>query len=171
MTEIITKVEPISEEQLEIVSLHLDDLSLQMHRNRWIGQQKGYAVYFIAWVGELPVGHALLQWDVTGNLDEQFALELDMYTHISDLYVLANYRSKAVGYKILDTIENFVKQKGFTQVGLSVAIDNSRARALYDKQGYEDAGFGESIEYRNYTDKNGEEKTVEEICTYLIKEL
>ena len=81
------------------------------------------------------------------------------------------------GYdKILQMKKGYVrkslaKQNGYLRIGLGVGIDNARARSLYVRRGYEDAGFGGYRTGGCYIDRNGREQSWEEMCNYLIKEL
>jgi hypothetical protein len=60
--------------------------------------------------------------------------------------------------------------KRFKQFGLSVgATDNPKARALYERLGFEDAGVGTFKEGSDYIDKDGNTKHWEEICIYMLK--
>ena len=56
-------------------------------------------------------------------------------------------------------------------MGLSVAVDNTRARSLYARRGYVDAGFGERTVRWTYIDSHGEERLREETLIYLLKQL
>ena len=62
-------------------------------------------------------------------------------------------------------------RQGYIQVGLSVAVDNTRARSLYAGRGYVDAGFGERTVRWTYVDARGEEQMREEVLIYLLKQL
>jgi ribosomal protein S18 acetylase RimI-like enzyme len=67
--------------------------------------------------------------------------------------------------------EDLARNRGYMRVGLGVALQNRRARQLYERRGYADRG----LEY--YTirylalDQGGRERRYEEVCVYLVKDL
>ena len=87
---------------------------------------------------------------------------------LQDAFVVPQYRSKGIGSRLLDAAELLVKQPGYARMGLGVAVDNPRARALYERLGYEDASYATG---GRYFDRDGHEQTWEEICNYLIKKI
>jgi len=139
------------------------------HRKRFARQKKGEVVYLIAWYENLPIGHVLLKW--SGTTKAPMVARLKDCPHIEDLFVIPDCRSKGIGSQLMDAVEGLCAQKGYAQVGLGVGIDNLRARSLYERRGYIDAGFGEFRTIYPYLDKNGKQQSGEEICVYLVKKL
>src|SRR5947199_165454 len=82
-----------------------------------------------AWHGRVPVGHVLLRWQGTARYEG--ASRLERCTHVSDLFVVPRYWSRGIGTRLMDTLESLAARQGYIQVGLSVAVDNVRARSLY----------------------------------------
>jgi len=60
--------------------------------------------------------------------------------NIHDIGVLASYRGKGVGLKLMSAVENKARALGCCKLTLEVREDNDRARGLYRK-----FGFGESV--------------------------
>ena len=83
--------------------------------------------------------------------------------------MVPQHRSKGVGSQLLQEAEARVRRAGYSRIGLGVAVDNIGARRLYQREGYEDAGFGEYNTGGCYVDRDGEAQTWEEICCYLVK--
>lgn len=54
--------------------------------------------------------------------------------HINDLIVFEQYRNKHIGSKLLETVENFYKNKGFENINLSTY--NFQAPEFYKKCGF-----------------------------------
>jgi GNAT superfamily N-acetyltransferase len=140
------------------------------HRERLQRQDKDEVLYLVAWHKALPVGHALLKW--------QGAEEKHIATHfngscpdVEDLYVVEHLRSKGIGSQILEVAESFVRRRGYNRIGLSVGVENTRAKALYQQLGYRDSGLGEYSEKGEYVDSQGQLQNWEERCIYLVKSL
>ena len=55
--------------------------------------------------------------------------------HISDLIVLEQYRNKHIGSKLMETVENYYKNKGFENINLTTY--GFQAPEFYKKCGFE----------------------------------
>jgi ribosomal protein S18 acetylase RimI-like enzyme len=66
------------------------------------------------------------------------------HAHVEVLAVEANAQGRGVGPALMDAIEQWAKGRGHAWVTLNVFHGNTRARALYDRLGYE----AETIHYR-----------------------
>jgi len=163
------EIKPLTADELESVETHInfDWAAHQKHSDRLIKQEKGMAIYLVAWSDSIPVGHVLLEW--SGTSDEPMRSQLNYCSNLEDLFVVPQYRSKGVGSSLLRDAENRVNQNGYPQLGLGVAVDNTGARRLYQRQGYTDSGLGEYKTGGNYVDRDGNEQTWEEICNYWLK--
>jgi ribosomal protein S18 acetylase RimI-like enzyme len=69
----------------------------------------------------------------------------------------------------MERAEQLAAQRGWRQVGLSVALDNPRARALYERRGYRDSGIGTHDSRWPYPDEHGQECWHEESCVQMVK--
>lgn len=142
----------------------------QKHAARWQQQEQSNALYLVArQLGE-PVGHAYLKWQGAGDphvVERQTVPCPDL----EDLFVLGAWRSQGIGTALLHMAEELALAWGFQHIGLSVAVENSAAWRLYERLGYQDAGFGEYTEQGTYLNAQGQLQTWEERCVYLIKEL
>lgn len=169
MDKIAVEIRPLAGAEIGLFEQHIAFGPPEKHRERFARQRQGTVVYLVAWRENLPVGHVLLKWD--GSTDEPMASELDNCPDIEDLFVNPDYRSRGVGSRLLDAVENLVRQQGYSRVGLDVGVENVRARSLYERRGYQASAFGEYRESGRYVDRDGREQSWEEDCIYVIKRL
>lgn len=55
---------------------------------------------------------------------------------LNDLYVAEAYRGRGVAQLLLDSAMEYAKQTHAKGIALSTAIDNERAQAIYERNGY-----------------------------------
>jgi GNAT superfamily N-acetyltransferase len=171
MSTVVVDIRPITEPDIVLLEKYFQKGGIAKHAERFLRQQKGAAVYLIAWYQGQPVGHALLKWG--GSQDEPVAKQLRVAcSDIEDLFVLAERRSQGIGRQLLYFAERLAWEQGYTYIGLSVgAKPDEPARRLYERLGYQDAHFGEYTERGEYLDPQGRHHIWEEVCLYLIKDL
>ena len=167
----LVEVRPITGAEIGIVESQLDFdwANAQKHLERLNLQQRGEAVYLVAWHDRLPAGHGLLKW--AGAEEEPMASRLVGCPDIEDLFVHPAYRSRGTGSQILSHAEGLAGRQGFDLIGLGVDIGNDRARLLYERLGYRDAALGEYANRWEYIDRSGRTKWAEEHCVYMVKRL
>ena len=68
---------------------------------------------------------------------------------IHSLYVLVQYRNKSVGKKLLDHVIGFLGIEGFLSAELTVDPENDIALKMYEKAGFEKAGYRKDEYGRN----------------------
>ena len=163
-------VRPLSRREIPLLDAHLDVERLAgRHDDRFAQQRDGRLTYLIAWLDGTPIGHAMVRW--TGATDAFVAERIQGCAHVEDLFVMPDLRSRGIGTRILGHGERLAVERGFTQLGLAVGIDNPRARALYERLGYVDTGFGVFEIGGAYTDIQGRQREWREMCEYLAKRL
>ncbi len=64
-----------------------------------------------------------------------------------------------------------IAARGYARVGLSVGVNNVRARALYERRGYKDVGLHPYLIRWPALDEQGHEVWEEEVCLSLVKDL
>jgi GNAT superfamily N-acetyltransferase len=141
-----------------------------LHRQRFEGQCRGEGEYLIAWEGDRPVGHLFVEWDGTRREAVRSAMP-DCPPNLSDIAVHPERQSRGIGSQLMEAAEWLAARRGHERVGLSVALDNVRARALYERRGYADAGLGPHQAGYPYLDRAGQERWQEERVIYLVKDL
>jgi len=139
------------------------------HARRFGFQQRGKATYLIAWLGEEPLGHLLVRWGGAPRDDVPAALRQRPYLEAAA--VLPEFQSRGVGTRLFGAVEALAPERGFCELGLAVGVENVRARALYDRLGYLDAGSAPFRLTWSYTDAEGRPGIEGEDCPYMIKRL
>jgi GNAT superfamily N-acetyltransferase len=138
-----------------------------IHRDRIYRQRDGSSCYYLAWRHDEPVGHLFLMR--RGTLYEPMVSRLPGCPHISDVFVREGLRSQGVGSLLLDAAEDDCRAAGSGRVGLGVALENVRARALYERRGYAPAGVDNYVIEWIDLGAQGQQRLVREVCTYLVK--
>lgn len=141
----------------------------EKHRLRHLRQREGEAAYLIFWHGDTPIGHLFLKW--SGPHDPQVAAKITNCAEIEDFVVVPELRSQGIGRHALAHAAALTRDHGLQRLGLSVGLDNPRARALYERVGFTDANCGIVIVRWQYPGKDGHKHWAEQHCTYLVKDL
>lgn len=141
----------------------------QWHLERLKNQQKGDSTYLIAFLDGQPVGHLDLLWKPVGN--ETRNKYLNNHPEINALVVIPEMQSQGIGSKLISSAEELVRKKGFQKACIGVATDNPRARALYERLGYEDWGWGIFEDSFTWIDDEGNPLHITEKIIYLVKDV
>ena len=88
----------------------------------------------IAYQNRNPIGVAEIIYDSTCPIRKIPVPEL------SKLYVLERFYGKGIGFGLMNEAEKEVRKNGFTEFNLEVYINNARAIAFYERQGYTSIG-------------------------------
>ena len=149
------QVRPLTRPELGLVEAHinLDWAAAGKHRARLDRQDRGEVLYFIAWQGATPSGHVLVDW--SGAEDQPIRSRMSDCPNLEDLFVMPAFRSRGTGSTLLDAAITAVREAGYTQLGLGVAIDNPGAIRLYERKGFQDSGLGEYTIGGSYVDRQG----------------
>ena len=129
---------------------------------QWQRHQAGEVCVLVVEWNRFPVGQGAIHWRGKPT-----------HPHIPDiqsLRVFDAFRGLGLGSQLLRALENTVRERGFKQVSLAVALDNPRAHALYERIGYAPVGEPYHDEWI-YRDARGEECRVCERVLDLVKNL
>lgn len=148
-----------------------DNLALEWHgghdlRNfyerQWTAHQMGEAFVLVADFNGFPIGQAALYWE--GK---------PAHPRIPDLQSLRVhpiFQGQGIGTRLLEAGALVVKERGFSQIGLSVNPENLRAHHLYERCGF--SVMSEPYESSwQYTNALGEPVVVQETILDMVKEL
>jgi len=165
-------VRALAPDELVLVEQLLPSQDRDVHAKRLGSQRSGSATYYIAWLGDRPVGHTLVRWGGSGNpLLATATSPPPVHPYIEGLAVHPAYRSRSIGSQIIEAGERESLRRGFREIGLAVGVENVRARALYARLGYQDLGLGEFPNIWSYRDDTGQRHVEIESCIYLMKPL
>jgi ribosomal protein S18 acetylase RimI-like enzyme len=92
--------------------------------------------YFIAFINGNPAGYIRMKEEVSDVeiINKHRGIELKR------IYVLKEYHSKKIGAALMNFALDFATEKNYELIWLGVWEHNERARAFYNKFGFEDSG-------------------------------
>jgi GNAT superfamily N-acetyltransferase len=135
MSKVATDIRQITETDISLLEQCFPQGGKAKHAERFLRQQRGEAGYLIAWVRGQPVGHALLKWGGAQDIPATRQL-CGTCPDIEDLFVLVELRSQSIGSQLIRFAEQLARERGYTQIGLSVGAEtNAQARLLYEHLG------------------------------------
>ena len=93
-------------DELVLVEELLPSQDRDVHARRLNSQRSGSATYFIAWLGDRPVGHTLVRWGGSGNpLLATPGGPGPVHPYIEGLAVHPAFRSRKIGSQIIEAAE------------------------------------------------------------------
>jgi GNAT superfamily N-acetyltransferase len=140
----------------------------RFHHQRLLEQLRGTAAYLVAWEGDAPVGHLNLRWH---SAEIAVRATIGDVPEVNALAVATPRRNLGIGTALIHAAHWRARGAGHHEIGLAVNVDNTDARRLYARLGYDDWGHGELDLCWTVTDDDGRERIVCEHCAYLLKTL
>ena len=135
-------------------------------RDRFAAQERGESLLLIAWDGDDIVGRMGRLYLASKYQEVRDAL--GDFPEINGLDAWPTGRG--VGSLLIAAAEDIARQRGFDRIGIGVLVDNTAARRLYERLGYE--YWGEVIDVTEYRDETGAVIHVEkDPAAYLLKRL
>jgi ribosomal protein S18 acetylase RimI-like enzyme len=129
-------------------------------------QQQGLSVL---WVAELPPNGIIGQVFIQLTADRPELADGHTRAYLYSFRVRPAYRSQGLGTAMLAVLEDDLRARGFHSLTLNVAKDNPRARALYERRGFQVVGDEPGI--WSYPDHNGKWRRVVEPAWRMEKPL
>ena len=111
------EIRPLAPDEIDAV-----DQQLPLHR---LDQPHGE--YVVAWEEGVPVGHAFVDWRADPP-------------ELQDVYVPEAQRRRGIAQQLSVAAEELVRARGYDRIALDVDVENTAARALYEKLGYREHG-------------------------------
>jgi ribosomal protein S18 acetylase RimI-like enzyme len=93
------------------------------------------SLVLLAFVDDDPVGIAVCFFGMS-------TFRARPLLNIHDLAVLTAYQGKGVGPALLEAVEEHARRRGCCKLTLEVQDDNTRARGVYQRFGFEDYALG-----------------------------
>ena len=163
------RVRLLERADLESVAEHFPEPPGRAHEDDLLDQERGSLSMLVAWSGESPVGCGLIHW--LGPRAADVAGALAGVPEIYRLWVREDARGRGVGSRLLGALEALARGRGLARVGLGVGVENHRARALYERVGYADAGIARYDEVWFYVDGSGRRVEVRDRSRFMLKPL
>ena len=95
---------------------------LEPFEKRLNSMLKNESSFFIVWQNKKPIGHGRIWWENVPIIE--------------DMHIDENLRSKGIGTRLLNYLEDEIKKRDFSEIKLFVEIENKLAEKLYLKKGY-----------------------------------
>lgn len=128
----------------------------------WSNHQADDVHALVANFNSFPIGLAVIHWP--GKPTQPGVPD------IQSVRVHPIFRGLKIGSHLLACCEKIIASRGFTSAGLSVAVENDKAKKLYERHGYQVAGHS-YCDVWYYTDARGQAVRVEEHVLDMVKVL
>jgi ribosomal protein S18 acetylase RimI-like enzyme len=123
----------------------------------------------VLWLAELPETGLIGQVFIQLTCERHELADGIERAYLYSFRVRKAYQGQGLGSRMMDLIENDVKQRGFDFMTLNVARDNTRAQQLYIRRGYYVVAPEPGI--WSYPDEKGVWHRVEEPAWRMVKNL
>ena len=125
--------------------------------------------FFVAWLNDNPVGHALVRW--LGPRDEMVRKDYPDCPEIYRLKVLKEFREQGIATAIIKKCENEALKREYLLIGLGTDPNITTKDNLYIQLGYRSATVGGYIDtYKTILD-DGTVVTIRKDAQFLIKRI
>ncbi len=133
-------VRPLDRSDLDAVSESLSPRSPEQFQRRMEEQERGGAVWFIAWLDGVPIGFVGVS--MRNDHDVDAMLEARGYALVEYLFVDESYRRRGAARALMEALERLARSNGLPGVILDTGVgdDFAAARGLYAALGYVDQG-------------------------------
>jgi ribosomal protein S18 acetylase RimI-like enzyme len=160
-------IRPAEQHEIDrIIAAEESPAAREHHRERWAQQIRGDAVYLFARRYGEVVGHAML-------LRRSKYAEVQAGPDPAEINALHAYeQGRGIGTAIIAAAEDLAAAWGCSMIGLAVGLDNTGARRLYERLGYQEWD-GRQVTDR-WTEKDADGRilvTHQDPCGYLVKRL
>lgn len=164
-------IRPCTEEDLGQLRRTCGGHALHHHEECFAQQQRGEATYLLAWDGRVNVGMATL---LTASKYPEVARRCagaDGSGPVEINALEASPQGRGTGTALLAAAEDRARALGRGTIGLACTLDNTRARRLYERMGYELLEGLQVLDVWTEYRADGEGPRHEDPCVYLVKEL
>lgn len=132
------------------------------YQAQWRNHQNGEVHVLVTDFNGFPIGQAAIHWH--GKPTHPAVPDLQ------SLRVMGAFRGLGLGTLLLECAEELVAQTAHDQISLGVGVENTRARALYERLGYQLMGDAYDDEW-TYIDARGQLCSACETVYDMVKNL
>ncbi|MGR3294289.1 MAG: GNAT family N-acetyltransferase [Candidatus Scalindua sp.] len=125
--------------------------------------------FFVVWLNDGPVGHALIRW--LGPREERVRKDYPDCPEIYRLKVLKEFRDQGIATAILKRCENEALKRECLLIGLGTYPNISSKDNLYKQSGYEPSTVDHYIDTYKTTSEDGTVVTIRKDVQFLIKRI
>ena len=125
--------------------------------------------FFVAWLNNDPVGHALVRW--LGPREETVRKDYPDCPEIYRVRVLKGFRSRGIATAIIRKCENEALKRDCSLIGLGTHSNITSKDNLYIRSGYEPSTVGRYIDTYKVRLEDGTVTTIRKEAQFLIKRL
>ncbi len=125
--------------------------------------------FFVAWLNDDPVGHALVRW--LGPRDETVRKDYQDCPEIYRLRVLKDFRSQGIATAIIRECESEALNRGCSLIGLGTHSNITSKDNLYIRLGYEPSTIENYIDTYKIKSEDGTVDTIRKNAQFLIKRI
>ena len=139
---------------------HADDLH---------DQSLSYTSFFVAWLQDKPVGHALVRW--LGPREEIVKRNYPDCPEIYRLKVLEEFRSQGIATAIIKKCENEALKRQYLIIGLGTYLNINSKNNLYIRLGYVTSSVSSYIDTYKTRLEDGTVETIHKEAKFLTKRI
>ena len=155
-------IRPASEPDLRPLEWHGGRDLRSFYQEVWDKHRARELLYLVGDFNGYPIGQVLIIW--SGKPSHPH------FPDVQSLRVHPAFRGMGVGSRLIEAAENCARENGCAQLGLSVSIENPKARKLYERCGYVARGEVYLDEW-SYCNAREESVTLSENVIDLVKQL
>ena len=155
-------VRAASEQDLHALEWHGGRDLRAFYEECWQKHRDDELLYLVADSKGFPIGQVVIVWSGKPSHPD--------FPDVQSLRVHPAFRGLGVGSRLLGAAEISARERGFERLGLSVSVENPKARQLYERCGYVLRGEAYLDEW-SYCNARDESVTLREIVVDLVKVL
>jgi ribosomal protein S18 acetylase RimI-like enzyme len=156
-------------EKLDLVDLEWDGEYTHFRRlyaDTYTMVEQGNA---IMWIAEINGSGLIGQCFVSLKRNHPELADGIEQAYIYGFRIKLEFRNQGIGTRIMRTIEDDLRKRGFLQVTLNVGQDNQNARRFYERLGYNVVGTDPGLWF--YIDDKGKRQDMHEPAWRMVKNL
>jgi ribosomal protein S18 acetylase RimI-like enzyme len=162
------EIRPIVESDMALLRAHFYEGTPEQPDRGLARQRDGTGEFLIAFLQGVPVGYLAVDWEPESHSPPSWGKDV---ANLQDFVVLEAWRSNGIGTQMVHVAEEMARQRGFRRLSLGVGVDNPRARSLYERLGYRDAGLPPVEDGGSFRLWDGSEHEWRETWRFMVKEL